>query len=139
MKKVAISGGFDPIHKGHIRLIKEARKLGDYLIVILNNDNWLKKKKGKIFMDEDERKEILEAIGGVNAVFVSIHPQSCIDMSVSKEIEILLPDIFANGGDRTSKNTPEKEICRKLNIPMIFNVGGTKVQSSSELLKDYAD
>lgn len=137
MKTVAISGGFDPIHKGHIRLICAAAKLGDQLIVILNNDNWLKKKKGKVFMKQDERQEILEAICGVNVVYLSRHRKDCEDMSVSRELEALRPDIFANGGDRKKHNTPEKYTCEEYDIKMVYNIGGKKVQSSSELLKKY--
>src|SRR3989338_955778 len=97
---VAVSGGMDPIHIGHIRLIQEARKLGDKLVVILNNDNWLKKKKIHIFMHQKERKEILESIEGVDEVIISSHPKNPKDMSVAKEILKIRPDIFANGGDK---------------------------------------
>src|SRR3989338_11499152 len=83
---VAVSGGFDPIHIGHIRLIKEAKKLGDKLVVILNNDNWLKNKKTQIFIHQKERKEILEAVREVDEVVLSNHPRNPKDMSVSGEL-----------------------------------------------------
>ena len=98
---VAVSGGMDPIHIGHIRLIQDAKKLGDKLVVILNNDNWLKKKKSLIFMHQNERKEIIEAIKGVDEVILTDHGPNPQDMSVSKELAKIKPDIFANGGDRT--------------------------------------
>ncbi len=130
--KVAISGGFDPLTIGHIRLFKEAKKLGDELIVILNNDNWLRAKKQIIFMPEKERKEIIEAIGIVDKVVLTSHTKDPEDMSVSKELKKLGIDLFANGGDRTKKNVPEEEICK-----MVFGVGGGKIQSSSWLLDKY--
>jgi D-beta-D-heptose 7-phosphate kinase/D-beta-D-heptose 1-phosphate adenosyltransferase len=137
-KVVIISGGFDPIHIGHIRLIKEAKKLGDKLIVILNNDNWLKKKKGYIFMGQEERKEILESIEGVDEVVITSHRSGTKDLSVSKDILKIKPDIFANGGDKTPTTIPEASVCKKIGCEMVFNVGqGGKVQSSSKLLSKY--
>ena len=139
-KIVAVSGGFDPIHIGHVRMIQEARALGDELVVIMNNDNWLNKKKGYAFMPEEERKEILEAIEGVSRVYVTTHEVNDEDTSVCKALNILRPDIFANGGDRVSDNTPEVELCSSLGIQMSFNVGqGGKVQSSSWLTADDRD
>lgn len=135
---VAVSGGMDPIHIGHIRLIQDARKLGDKLVVILNNDNWLKKKKGNIFMHEQERKEIIESIEGVDEVILTGHGPNPKDMSVSKELAKVKPDIFANGGDKTATNIPEAPVCKKIGCEMVFNVGqGGKVQSSSWLLAKY--
>lgn len=144
---VAVSGGMDPIHVGHVRLFSAAKKLGTELVVILNNDNWLKKKKGKIFMPDYERKEILEALRPVDKVVITSHPRNPKDMSVCKELRRLKPDIFANGGDRNKRNAGdpssslnlEQELCHKLGIRMKFNVGkGGKVQSSSWLLGKYA-
>lgn len=136
---VVVSGGFDPIHIGHIRLFQEAKKLGDELVVILNNDNWLKKKKVHIFMHEKERREIIESIIGVDKVVLSSHPKNPKDMSISGEIFAIKPDIFANGGDRKSeKDIPEAEACRKVGTKMVFDVGqGGKIQSSSWLLAKY--
>ena len=128
---VAVSGYFNPIHKGHIDLFREAKKLGDKLIVILNNDNQVKMKGSKAFMEEQERKAIIEAIRHVDEVVISIDE----DGTQRKTIEKLKPHIFANGGDRRNENDiPEAEICRKYGIQMVFNVGGNKVQSSSWLL-----
>ncbi len=135
---VAVSGGFDPVHIGHIRLFKEARALGDKLVVILNNDNWLKKKKGYVFMPEQERKEILEAIHYVDEVVVTNHPPNPDDMSVCQELRQIKPDIFANGGDRKEDNVPEVKVCREIGCRMEFNVGqGGKVQSSSWLVNKF--
>ena len=134
MKSVAISGGFDPLHIGHLRLLKEAKNLGDKLIVILNNDNWLIAKKGFIFMPATERKEVLLAMQAVDEVIITNHPKNPSDMSVCAELEQIKPDIFANGGDRKADNIPEYNLCEKLGIEMVFNVGGGKAQSSSELV-----
>ena len=130
---VAVSGGFDPVHVGHIRYFKEAKKLGDKLIVILNSDKFLIKKKGYAFMPFKERKEILESIKWVDKVIPAIDK----DQTVCKTLAKLKPDIFAKGGDRTLENIPEKEVCEKLGIRMVFGVGGGKVQSSSWLLNRF--
>lgn len=132
---VAVSGGFDPIHPGHIRMFKEAKALGDRLVVILNNDNWLQKKKKYNFMGEKERKEVIEALRDVDQVVLTHHTKNPEDMSVCEALQRIKPDIFANGGDRVKSNIPEVDLCKKLGIKMVFNVGeGGKVQSSSWLV-----
>lgn len=138
MTTVAISGGFDPIHIGHVEMMKEAKELGDRLIVIINNDNWLKKKKGFAFMSETERKAIIEAIRYVDEVVVTSHSENDPDASVCRELEKIKPDIFANGGDRKPDGVPipEVELCNRLGIKLVYNVGKSgKIQSSSELVK----
>ncbi len=138
-KVVMVSGGFDPIHHGHIRYFQKAKQLGDKLVVVINNDNWIKLKKGQGFMKASERAEIIRAIRDVDAVVISLHKKNTEDMSVCREILKIKPDIFANGGDRVAHNIPEFKLCKKLGIKMIFNVGhGGKVRSSSELLKKYS-
>ena len=135
---VAVSGGFDPIHVGHVRMFREAKALGDELVVILNNDNWLRAKKINIFMPEEERKEVIEALAVVDRVVLTEHGMRPSDMSVCRELAELRPDIFANGGDRKLDNIPEVPLCNEIGCEMIFNVGdGGKVQSSSWLLADY--
>lgn len=131
---VAVSGGFDPVHIGHVRLFEEARKLGTELVVILNNDNWLMKKKGFVFMSETERAEVIRAFRTVSKVILTKHGKEPVDMSVCAELRELRPDIFANGGDRKFGNTPEVAVCEQIGCKMVFNVGqGGKVQSSSWL------
>lgn len=138
-KIVAVSGGFDPLHIGHVRLFLEAKKLGEKLVVILNNDNWLRKKKGYVFMPQRERKEIIEALASVDRVIVTAHRRNPQDMSVCVELAKIKPHIFANGGDRTKKNIPEIAVCKKIGCKMVFGVGrGGKIQSSSWLLEKYA-
>jgi len=136
---VAVSGGFDPIHVGHTRLFEAARQFGDKLIVILNNDNWLRKKKGFVFMHQKERKEVIGALRAVDRVILTSHRPNPKDMSVCKELLKIRPDIFANGGDRFKNNIPEVAVCGKIRCVMVFNVGhGGKIQSSSRLLKKYS-
>lgn len=130
MIKVAISGYFDPIHIGHLELIEKAKALGDYLIVIVNNDNQAVLKKGKPFMKQEERMKIVQAIKGVDEVFLSIDK----DRSVCKSLRKVHPDIFGNGGDRHQGEIPEAVICRELNIQMVDGLG-SKIQSSSALIK----
>ena len=136
MKKtiVAVSGYFNPIHVGHLELIEEAKKLGDYLVVIVNNDEQVKLKGSVPFMKLEDRVKIVEAIKGVDEVFISIDQ----DKTVRKSLEAIKPDIFANGGDRKNINDiPEVEICEKLNIKLVDGCG-KKIRSSSILLKDVA-
>ena len=133
-KVVAVSGGFDPLHIGHVRMFKEAAKLGK-LIVILNNDNWLLSKKGFVFMPEEERRELIESFAFVAKVILTSHAPHDGDRSVCRELARIKPDIFANGGDRkTARDIPEAAACKTHGIKMLFNIGkGGKVQSSSRL------
>lgn len=135
-KIVIVSGGFDLMHIGHIRYLKEAKALGDYLAVILNSDDFLTRKKGFYVMSLSERKEILEAIKYVDSVITCIDEDQSVCKTLNKFYEHFKDYhlIFANGGDRTENNTLEKEICNKLGIETVFNVGGEKIKSSSELI-----
>lgn len=134
MPKVVVccSGGFDPVHIGHVRYFREAKALGDYLVVILNSDNFLKQKKGYIFMPFEERKEIIESIRYVDKVVACIDK----DQTVCQTLDKIKPDIFAKGGDSTAGNIPEYDTCNRCNIEMVFNVGGCKIQSSSRLVDE---
>ena len=133
---ILVSGGFDPIHSGHIKLINDANKYGD-VVVLLNSDEWLRNKKGKEFLSFDERKIIMQNIKGVIDVLdFDDSDQSCVN-GILKAKNMFKHNMikFANGGDRTNENTPEKGFCTAYNIDMIWNVGGGKIQSSSELLE----
>ena len=126
---IAVSGGFDPIHKGHVQMIREAAEYGN-VIVILNSDEWLIRKKGYRFMSFEERAYIAGSIKGVTVV-------TSVDDSgdtVCAALKRFKPDYFANGGDRVYKNTPEMNICEELGIQVLWNIGGGKVQSSSSLV-----
>ncbi|MEK7128113.1 MAG: adenylyltransferase/cytidyltransferase family protein [Patescibacteria group bacterium] len=141
-KIVMVSGGFDPVHIGHVRMFEEAKKLGDELVVLLNNDNWLKLKKGFVFMPEHERKEIIEAFKAVDRVILSSHKKNTKDISIAKDIKTLRPHIFAKGGDRHTGNlpTPEVLVCNEIGCKIVNGIGyGGKVQSSSELVKKSAE
>lgn len=133
-KKIAVSGGFDPIHVGHVRMILEASKFGE-VIVIANSDSWLKRKKGYVFMPWDERSEILSAIRGVSCVIEAKDSDGTVCESLIHLKESVGLDYFANGGDRKKSNTPEMSVCKTLKIEMIWNCGGEKIQSSSELVE----
>ena len=128
MKKVAISGYFDPIHVGHIEYINNAKKLGDWLIVIVNNNKQCALKKGKHFMDENDRVLIVKNIKSVDEVFLSIDD----DKTVCKSLKTVSPDVFANGGDRKNYEIPESKVCRENNIEIIDGLGD-KIRSSSDL------
>ena len=130
-KIVAISGGFDPLHKGHVALIEQAAQYGR-LHIYLNTDDWLKRKKGYVFMPFDDRAVILMSMKGVELVIPVVDDGN----TVCETIEMFKPDIFCNGGDRLPENTPEVQLCKKLGIEMKFNVGGEKVESSSNLVKN---
>jgi len=126
---IAVSGGFDPIHKGHVMMIREAAEYGQ-VIVFLNSDDWLIRKKGYKFMSFEERAFIIGSIKGVTVV-------SNVDDSggsVCAGLRRFQPDYFANGGDRYETNTPEMDVCEELGITMLWNIGGGKIQSSSTLV-----
>ena len=130
-KLVCVSGGFDPVHIGHLRMIEEAAKYG-HVVVIVNSDEWLMRKKGYIFMPFQERCEILE---GFSATGETTYVDDS-DNSVCEALHRIKPDYFANGGDRKLNNTPEMSVCNELGIELLWNVGGGKIQSSSTLVDD---
>jgi len=130
-KTIALSGGFDPVHVGHIRMIREASEQGQVLI-ILNSDAWLRRKKGYVFMTFDERAEVLGNIKGVSFV-TNVDDR---DGTVCQALKHHRPECFGNGGDRKQDNTPEMTVCEELGIEMIWNLGGGKIQSSSDLVKN---
>ena len=123
---VVASGYFDPLHIGHIEYLELAKKLGDKLIVIINNDMQAKLKKGKSFMNEKDRMKIISSLACVDEVFLSIDK----DKTQCKSLELLKPNIFANGGDRNNDEIPELNICKKLNIKIVDSLG-KKIRSSS--------
>tara|TARA_Y100000992_G_C21254393_1_gene487699 strand:- start:342 stop:1118 length:777 start_codon:yes stop_codon:yes gene_type:complete len=138
MKVIVVSGGFDPVHSGHISYFKSAKKEGDKLVVLLNSDNWLIKKKGKYFLCFDERKEILESMEMIDEVlsFEDDVLGSCIEGLKKVQKKFSNDEIvFCNGGDRNQKNIPEM-ILKGINFK--FGVGGNnKINSSSSILKDW--
>lgn len=135
-KIVAVSGYFNPLHIGHLNILEAAKKLGDYLIVILNRDKQARLKGSVPFMNEKDRMRIISALKPVDKVVLAKDK----DKTVRKTLGVLKPDIFANGGDRrNAEDIPEADICQRLGIKMVFNVGGKKIESSSLLIKKAAE
>ena len=138
------SGGFDPLHVGHLRCIQESAEIAQrgtrsgndwtpgVLVVIVNGDGFLMRKKEYAFMECEERMEIIAGLQGVDYVV----PWDDGSQTVTGALEILKPQFFLKGGDRDNRdNVPEFEVCKDINCKVIFNVGGGKVQSSSHLVK----
>ncbi|MDP3881068.1 MAG: adenylyltransferase/cytidyltransferase family protein [bacterium] len=136
-KTLAVSGGFDPIHVGHLNMFEQAKELvgpSGRLIVFVNSDDFLIKKKGRQFMPLEDRMRLISAMKIVDEVFAVVDK----DQSVCETLRKYKPDIFANGGDRNLGNIPEAAVCKELGIKMIFNIGGEKVRSSSRFLEKYS-
>lgn len=134
---ILVSGGFDPIHSGHIKLINDANKYGE-VVVLLNSDAWLRNKKGKEFLPFIERKIIMQNIKGVvDVIEFDDSDKSCIDgLRKAKKKYYNRIIKFANGGDRNDKTTPETSFCNSNNINALWGIGGNnKSNSSSWILK----
>ena len=136
---VLISGGFDPVHSGHIKLVLEASKYGD-VVVLLNSDQWLRKKKGKEFLPFNERQIIMSALKNIiDVISFNDSDKTCID-GIQKAIKKYPKQniLFANGGDRNNDTTPEGNFCKENNIKTIWGIGGeNKSNSSSWILKKW--
>ncbi|MEA3449627.1 MAG: adenylyltransferase/cytidyltransferase family protein [Patescibacteria group bacterium] len=134
---IAVSGYFNPFHVGHLEMIEKARALGDYLVVILNNDNQVRMKGSVPFMSEADRMKIIGALRDVDEVFLSIDT----DKTICESLRQVKPDVFANGGDRHQDEVPEAIVCKELSIKMVDELGG-KIRSSSHIIcqaKKYKD
>ena len=139
MRVVIVSGGFDPIHSGHIEHFKEAKKLGDILIVGLNSDEWLTRKKGKPFLPLEERLAVVKSMRPVDSA-VPFNDDNNSSIDLIKKALVLFDDVlFANGGDRTQDNIPEiDEFDKDPRVQFAFGVGGShKQNSSSWILKQW--
>ena len=138
MKVIVVSGGFDPLHSGHISYFKDASDHGDRLIVALNSDDWLKRKKGRYFMPFVERKSIIENLRNVDEVIDFEDDEIGSSINALEKVKELYPEdeiYFANGGDRDKENIPEMSVD---GINFLFSVGGDdKKNSSSWILKDW--
>jgi cytidyltransferase-like protein len=134
-KIVLASGYFNPFHVGHLEYLELAKKCGDKLIVIINNDEQVKLKGSAPFMNQEDRMKIIQALKCVDEVFLSIDK----DASVCQSIEFLAKtkgaNVFAKGGDRNTTNIPEKQVCDRLKIERIDGLGA-KIRASSELIKN---
>ncbi len=136
---IIVSGGFDPVHKGHIRMFREAANLGAQVIVGLNSDSWLSRKKGKPFMNWNERAEILESCKFITQVIAFDDSDDTAEDAIRIVYDMFdyqedKKIYFANGGDRGKGNVPELDVCRELNVTMLWGIGGGKIQSSSWLI-----
>lgn len=135
-KVVCASGGFDPLHPGHVSYLKEAKKLGDTLVVFVNGDPFLERKKGKAFMPLQDRCIIVDSLKCVDYTIPFIN---YIDQTVNQALLLLKPHVFANGGDRDIKDIPEVLTCDTLGIEVVTRVGMSKKWSSSNYLQDWLD
>ena len=129
---VAVAGAFDPFHMGHLAHIREARKYGDYLIVILNTDDDVHRKRGFVFMPMGQRYEILKSLREVDEIVICIDG----DGTVAKTLEWIKPDIFAKGGDRDKSSMPKNEVdvCKQIGCQIFYGVG-KQLASSTDLLR----
>jgi cytidyltransferase-like protein len=131
---VVVSGYFNPLHVGHLEMIEKAKKLGDKLVAIVNNDYQVKIKGSVPFMSAADRVRIIGALRDVDEVFLAVDR----DKSVCKSLKIINPDIFANGGDRKNINdVPEYPICEKMGIKMVDGLG-RKIRASSKMIAQAA-
>lgn len=135
---VIISGAFGPIHRGHVRLFKGAKAIGHKVILGLNSDEWVVNNRGQVFMDWAERAEVLREFSNVDEVF-SFNDTDGTALDLISRVKQLYPGLklaFANGGNRTQSNTPEKGMCNAYGIDMIFNAGGGIIASSTEIIEN---
>jgi cytidyltransferase-like protein len=137
MNTVIVSGYFNPVHSGHVRLIEAARRLGDRLVVILNNDVQQQLKKNRIIMTQAERMEVVGALRAVDEVILAVDQDQTIVRTL-EQVARRWPDqhlIFANGGDRAHPEVvPETSVCEKYGIEMRFGVGGEEKANSSSAI-----
>jgi len=138
LDSVLVSGGFAPLHVGHLSNFAEAADLGDLLIVVVNGDKFLEKKRGRAFMPLEARCQIVSRIVGVDIV-VPFEPTNPDDATVCEALEVIHPDIFAKGGDRNKDNIPEAKVCEDLGINLIDGVGAEKLWSSSDYLNEWGE
>lgn len=133
---VCSGGAFDPFHVGHLYHLRAAKKLGDYLTVILNPDEDVIRKRGVVFMPMGQRYEILKSLREVDEIVIAIDG----DGTIAKTLLMLRPDILAKGGDRIPENMPsnEIEVCKQIGCEIVYNVGG-QLASSTDLLKKFRE
>ena len=135
---IVVSGGFDPLHSGHINMFKQANEFGS-VWAIVNTDEWLQRKKGYNVLSYSERSLIVESNKYIDKIIKGMDDND----NVVRNLQYLYKDkvhfAFANGGDRVPSSTPEMTYCFEHNIPMLFNIGGTKTKSSSKIVRNLLD
>ena len=135
---IVVSGGFDPLHSGHINMFKQAQQFGT-VWAIVNTDEWLQRKKGYNLLSYDERELIVKSNKYISKVIKGMDDND----NVVRNLQYLYKDkvhfAFANGGDRVPSSTPEMAYCLEHNIPMLFIIGGTKTESSSKIVRNLLD
>jgi len=132
-----LSGGFDPLHVGHIRMIQHARDMAALVVVGINSDEWLRRRRGRVITKFEDRCQIVASIRGVTSA-VGFDDADDTAVALIKMVVRLSPGAriaFGNGGDRTSTNVPEVQICNELGVDLVWGVGGTKVESSSGVIE----
>ncbi len=135
---VCTSGGFDPLHPGHASCIIESKQYGDTLVVVVNGDGFLKRKKGKPFMDVETRCRLVSCLREVDYVIPFETEDN--DQTVTKALRRLRPHVFTKGGDRVDyTNIPEWQVCQELGIELVSQVGQPKLWSSSDFLRDWVE
>ena len=135
---IVVSGGFDPLHSGHINMFKQANELGPVWL-LLYTDEWLQKKKGYNFLSYKEREIILTSNRFIDRVIKATDKDDTVVNNLKEFVNNDLEFAFANGGDRIPTTTPEMAYCFEHNIPMLFNIGGTKTESSSKIIRNLLD
>lgn len=129
-KIVVASGYFTLVHKGHIEYLEKSKELGDFLVVIVNNDIQTRLKKGKVLVSARDRIEVIKALECVDLVIESVDD----DRTVCRTLAALHPDVFTNGGDQSNESIPESKVCERLGIEMVDGLGN-KVESSSDMVR----
>ena len=137
-----LSGGFDPVHIGHLAMIKEAKEIANEVVILLNSDNWLTRKKGKPFMSSNQRANILDEFKSVSKVIIQTNDDDDSSNNAIKKFHELNDDkkiCYCNGGDRSQESKiREAKLCKSLNIDLKFGIGGVqKIESSSKLIKNH--
>lgn len=132
---LVLSGGFDPLHVGHVRMIQSARDLAALVVVGVNSDDWLRRNRGAANMPFEDRREIVASIRGVTSA-VGFDDADDTARNLIRMVHTMSPGAkiaFGNGGDRTALNVPEVDLCTELGVDLVWGLGGQRVEASSEL------
>ncbi|MFV1957816.1 MAG: adenylyltransferase/cytidyltransferase family protein [Planctomycetota bacterium] len=131
---LVLSGGFDPLHVGHIRMFQHARDMAALLVVGVNSDDWLQRNRGRVYMPFEERREMVASIRGVTSA-VGFDDADDTAVSLLRMVHTMSPGAklaFGNGGERTAVNVPEVDVCKELGVDLVWGLGGDHVQASSD-------